>query len=605
MPTAPDLVPSQVPQGFAPEVSLPVPVDAFGGAVGKALEGLGGAIEGASDKIWSRAMEMQNLQNETQAKEADAKYMMESGKMHADFINNEGLNAGPEALTKHIQDLQDKRTEIRSGLNPMAAKMYDASSLSFMGRNIFNAAGHSGQQMKVAANNASDSRIQLAKTSIGDNPNDDINVGRMTRVIESETDAKGRNSGWTPEQIAATKQSEVSEAVGHRILGIAKVNAPKAQRMLDDAVESKTLTPGVAEKITATVQNEFRTQGSRFIADKVLAGRRSGDEENRPVQEYVDAALEEAKKYNSKDPQFDDSVRSRVVTDYNRQRAIETDTDNSNTRTVGMAMLKANAEGNLPTSIEELKAIDPKVSPAWDELQRNPAKAQAVLKQLERNATGTHVVTTPENLQQFHTFRGQAMAGSDEERSAFMSKNFATESALTLTQRNGLMSLQDQMKHRAAISAADDPRTSRALRLLQPDLVAAGITPKGSEDARKDYFTFVGSLQDQLDQYGKDHPGKLPTMEEVRTIGGQLMQKQVTSKGIIYDTREPSYKLSVPSEESKRIAADPYWAKRGITPNDSMISRIYRAEQFKERYGGAAKAPATAAFPPNAAEGSQ
>jgi len=228
-----------------------------------------------------------------------------------------------------------------------------------------------------------------------------------------------------------------------------------------------------------------------------------------------------------------------------------------------------------------------------------------VLKQLERNATGTHVVTTPENLQQFHTFRGQAMAGSDEERSAFMSKNFATESALTLTQRNGLMSLQDQMKHRAAISAADDPRTSRALRLLQPDLVAAGITAKGGEDNRKDYFSFVGSLQDQLDQSGKDHPGKLPSMEEVRTIGAQLMQEQVTSKGIIYDTREPSYKLSVPSEESKRIAADPYWAKRGITPNDSMISRIYRAEQFKERYGGAAKAPATAAFPPNAPESPQ
>lgn len=603
MAQAPDLVPSQVPQGFAPEVSLPVPVDAFGGAVGKALEGLGGAIEGASDKIWSRAMEMQNLQNETQAKEADAQYMMQSGKMHADFINNEGLNAGPEALAKHIQDLQDKRTEIRAGLNPMAAKMYDASSLSFMGRNIFNAAGHSGQQMKVAANNASDSRIQLAKTSIGDNPDDEISVSRMTRVIESETDAKGRNSGWTPEQIAATKQSEVSEAVGHRILGIAKVNAPKAQRMLDDAIESKTLTPGVAEKITATVQNEFRTQGSRFIADKVLAGRRSGDEENRPVQEYVDAALEEAKKYNSKDPQFDDSVRSRVVTDYNRQRAIETDTDNSNTRTVGMAMLKANAEGSLPTSIEELKAIDPKVSPAWDELQRNPAKAQAVLKQLERNASGTHVLTTPENLQQFHTFRGQAMAGSDEERAGFMSKNFATESSLTITQRNGLMSLQDQMKHRAAISAADDPRTSRALRMLQPMLNDAKISAKG--DTRDDYFSFVGSLQDQLDQFHKDHPGKLPSMEEVQTMGAQLMQQNVTSKGILWDTKEPIYKQAVPDEESKRIAADPYWAKRGITPNDFMISRIYRAEQFKERYGGAAKAPATAAFPPNAPEGSQ
>jgi len=39
--------------------------------------------------------------------------------------------------------------------NPMAQKMFDGSSLSFMGRTIFNAAGHAAQQTKVAANNAS------------------------------------------------------------------------------------------------------------------------------------------------------------------------------------------------------------------------------------------------------------------------------------------------------------------------------------------------------------------------------------------------------------------------------------------------------------------
>src|SRR6266436_4354778 len=223
MPTVPGLTPTAQPSALAPEVNLPVPVDAFGGAIGHALEGLGGQVEQASDRIWQRAMEMQGLKNETEAKEADAQYMMKSGIMHADFVNKEGLNAGPEALQKHIQELQDLRVSIRGGLsNPAAQRMYDGSSLGFMGRNIFNAAGHSGQQMKVAANGASDARIALAKTSIGDNPDDDINVARMQRVIESEVDAKGSSSrgGWSSEQIEATKQSEVSEAIAHRILGI-------------------------------------------------------------------------------------------------------------------------------------------------------------------------------------------------------------------------------------------------------------------------------------------------------------------------------------------------------------------------------------------------
>src|SRR5258708_5871976 len=148
MAQVPGLTPSAQPGALAPEVNLPVPVDAFGGAIGHALEGLGSQIEQSSDRIWSRAVEMQGLKNETDAKEADAKYMMQSGIMHADFINKEGQNAGPEALQKHIQDLQDLRVNIRGSLsNPAAQRMYDGSSLVFMGLNIFNAAEPSVQHM--------------------------------------------------------------------------------------------------------------------------------------------------------------------------------------------------------------------------------------------------------------------------------------------------------------------------------------------------------------------------------------------------------------------------------------------------------------------------
>src|SRR6185312_13570799 len=138
MPQVPGLAPTAEPSGYASEVNLPVPVDAFGGALGHALEGLGGQVEKASNEIWHQAMAIQGLHNETEAKEADAQYMMKSGLLHADFINREGLNAGPDALKKHIQELQDLRVNIRNGLsNPAAQRMYDASSIGFMGRNIF------------------------------------------------------------------------------------------------------------------------------------------------------------------------------------------------------------------------------------------------------------------------------------------------------------------------------------------------------------------------------------------------------------------------------------------------------------------------------------
>src|SRR5712664_2564623 len=143
MPTVPGLVPDQTPSmGGTPDIALAVPVDAFGGAVGHALSGLGHDIEGASDKIWAQAMHMKGLQNETEAKEGDATLMTESSKLHAAFNAKEGMNASPAALEAHIKELQDLRVKIRNGLsNPEAQRMYDGSSLSFIGRTIFNAAG--------------------------------------------------------------------------------------------------------------------------------------------------------------------------------------------------------------------------------------------------------------------------------------------------------------------------------------------------------------------------------------------------------------------------------------------------------------------------------
>src|SRR5258707_9542299 len=234
MPQVPGLVPTERPsaQG-APEANVSISADAFGGVVGHALSGLGTTIEGAGDKIWQRAVEMQNLQNETEAKNADAQYMMEAGKLHADFSVLEGTQAH-EAFPKYMQDLQDRRTESRDGLsNPMAQKMYDGSSLSTMGRSIFNGAGHAAQQMKVASNNASTARVDQMVNGIGASPNDEVTYERYKQGIRSEVQSQGERNGWLPDQIKATSDAKVSEATATRIAAMSKTDVFGAQRLLD------------------------------------------------------------------------------------------------------------------------------------------------------------------------------------------------------------------------------------------------------------------------------------------------------------------------------------------------------------------------------------
>lgn len=608
MPQAPGTVPGLIPdvepssQGTQ-DVNLPVPVDAFGGAVGHALANIGQDVVHGSDQIWQRAVDLQNLNNETAAKDADAQYMIQSGKLHADFLNKEGINAGPEALAKHIQDLQDLRTNIRSGLNPMAARMYDASSLSFMGRNIFNAAGHSGQQMKVAANNASSARIQIAQSNMGNDPTDDVGVQRAAQVIRSEVDAQGRNNGWSPDQTEATKQAQVSTGIAHQILGISRTNAIGAQRALDTARKNGLITAQDADRVQGSVQSQFRDQGSRVIADKVLADRRAGEdgEDEKTEDDYVQEGMAEADKYNSDDPLFKDFVRDRIITQYKKQKMIERDTADQNVTTVGKAMMKANGEGMAPTSIEELKAIDPEVSAAWDALSSQPKVQQQILNQLQRNASGANrVPITTENLQQFHMWKGIALSGNDDARAGFMSHNFAAEPKMAVSQKNALMNLQDAMRKQSQ----SDPRVARALNILRPDLVAAGIDPRGGDANRQSYYQYTGALADALEQYQTDHPGKMPSVDEVKTIGAQLMQEHATGRRgwMIFDSETaPFYQMPVPSDEYDRIKSDSAWAKRGITPTDSMIQRIYHAEQFRKLYGGSAPKQ-EAQFPPNAPE---
>src|SRR5712664_2051469 len=330
MPQVPGLVPTETPSlGGAPNINVAVPTDAFGGAVGHALEGLGRDISGAGDKIWQQAMNMQGLQNETEAKNADAEYMMKAGMKHAEFNVKEGNNASPQAMEAHIKELQDLRVATRSGLsNPMAQKMFDGSSLSFMGRTIFNAAGHAAQQTKVAANNASTARVAATQDNIAGAPTDDVTFQRGVRAIQSEVEAQGRNSGWSPEQTEETSKQKVSETLAKRTASLARTDAIGAQKMYEQGAKSKALLPMDALKVQATIQTQYRQQGSRIIADQVLGKLRDGDDEgDKSLNDYISEGMTKVTEgdLDKNDPLFKDFVRERITADYNRHKSVVRD----------------------------------------------------------------------------------------------------------------------------------------------------------------------------------------------------------------------------------------------------------------------------------------
>ncbi len=586
MPQVPGLTPQVAPsEGGVPSVGVPVPVDAFGGAVGHALQGLGTSIEGASDRIWQRAVDIQNMNNETSAKEADAKYMIESSKLHEEFAQLEG-QAAHDAFPGYIQRLQDLRTSIRGGLpNAMAQRMYDASSLSFMGRTVFNIAGHAGQQAMVAANNASSARIDAAKQSNEANPDDDLNAARMKRVVETEVEAQGARSGWLPDQIEETKKAQVSDAIARRINGKVKKDVYGAQRMLDEAVAGHMILPTVADKIQDTVTAQMRQVGSRNIADIVLKARKAGEEPDlRSENEYVADGLAKMKELglDKRDPQMADFVENRVRASYRSQKSSERDAQWTAEQTIIGAMNKGNNEGVLPTSPEELALIDPAAKDAWD---RIGDKRQSVyMQRFAENAIGEPKAWTADSVKKFQFLKGLAHTNPIE----FMGYDLSADAEMP---HRGKVIL-NQMQKSLRKDLQTDPRVGRALGILQGAMNAAGVDKKNKDD----YNQFVGQLSDQLDEFQAKNK-RTPTIEEVQTIGKQLMDEHVSGMMDRIFGGYKTYQMPVPDDDAKRIRQDPGWAKIGVEPTDYWVARQYHREQFNKLYG-AKKTTAPGGKPP-------
>ncbi len=253
-----------------------VPSAAFGGEVAQAVSGLGHTVAGAGDEIFSRAIALQNIQNEAEATEADAKYMIEAGKIHADFNAKEG-NERVQAFPKYQQDLQDIRQKIRGGLtSPMSQKMFDRSSLSTMGRTIF------------------------TKTF-----QDKIQQARHNAITIAA--AKGFEPGSAQEQLLI--QQATSNLWSSKIDGKSRTDPYTANRWLSQ--HRTELTDDDYHSLSNTVRNQSRAIDSVNIANEVYdAGKAGPDKPGKSLGEMEEEAVAKAKEHDPDDPLLVQHTRS-------------------------------------------------------------------------------------------------------------------------------------------------------------------------------------------------------------------------------------------------------------------------------------------------------
>lgn len=547
---------------------------AFGGGVGEAFSGLGGALTKAGDELFARAQAMQQLNNEAAANDADAQYMMKTGELHAQYNSTTG-KAAVDAYPQYIKDIQQLREDIGSTLgSPDAKRLYDNRTKGTMGRTIFNGAGHAATEQKRYVAGASQAVVDATVNQTLQNPKDEVSFQRGLKEAEFQVrDKQSFLGGWSPEKTEEEVSKTKSSMITARIQGMSRTDPFEAKRLLEQ--NKGILRADDFDKSEKVVQTQLFTTGARNISADINKDLFESDSKlpDRGLDERVKEGTRLAEKMFPDDKLFPTYVANRIRADYDARKRDIKDSDDHARLNINSGI---NGEmGKVPTSVEELRALSPDIARGWDMLPAG--KKGPFLNALAKNARGD----VPETEERFRTYmglRGKATSINADDRAEFLSMN-VVDADIPRKWRTQLLKMQESLK----ANSEADPRVNRAMRILTD----AGIAPRRDQD-KEGNFVFRGGLQEALDVFSKASPGKQPTLEEVKQIGTQLVQEQRDPNKFdifgLLDRKSKLYEMTVPNDIIEKIKEDPRFKGTGIVPTDEQIRQEYVRLQYRKLY---------------------
>ena len=316
--------PTTQPQSPGEGISISTPGAAFGENIGAALQHLGTTTEQVGGELFQRAIALQDLRNETAARQADADYAEKQGELHAQYTSLEG-KAAVDGLQKYITDSKALRDQFRNNLGtPNAQKMYDSSSLSFLQRNIFNAAGHAGNENKrYVVGTAQAQADTTARTFV--NPSSDGEFNDKLSTIDSSAETLAGAQNWSDDQKNDWLLNQKSHLWSARLTQIGTTDAPKALDMLD--ANKQGMTQPDYDRTQQRLLSQNRAVGSQILADKVY-------DPNKSLTTLEGEVKDQADKFSHGDPEFLPHALSAIRGKYNQDKYATLQENHSNEQTV-------------------------------------------------------------------------------------------------------------------------------------------------------------------------------------------------------------------------------------------------------------------------------
>lgn len=554
-------------------VNVPTPIAAFGGTIAEAIGSSGKALERAGDEIMQRAVAIKQLENETEAREADAEYTVAMGELRAKYHSLEGRNA-VSAFPQYQQDVRKLQQDFSSRMsNPMSKRIFDRESRGMMARSIFSGAGHSATQNRLWAERASVARTDTTISSTLQDGSPTAIV-QARRTIEDESHNLAGLNGWDEASRERWAREQNSKLITTQVRRLANDDPFEAKRFLDEnraQLDDKDIL-----RAEQTVQTSLYRKGSLKIANEINDQPIEGGD---TLERRVERAKEKAQQLVPDDKEFAQFAADQVITGYNRQRGLRQEVTNERRNVIESALIGGLGDGKIPASLDELRSLSPEAATAWDSLK--PADQRKYMGIMAKLSKGD-VAWTPERLREMEKLKG--LAHTDP--AAFMSRDLAGED-LPLSARKQLLDLRVALAKRSG----GDPRLSSALQMLRPMLRSAGIMSDQDKDR---YNQFVGGLLDSLADWQKANPGKVPKKEDYEKMGTNLLSNQrdptkYTVFGLFPNRQTPLFEQSLPEALLEEFKNDPRWQGREPTAVElEQFRRQYIRKRYQELFGGAA-----------------
>ena len=295
-------IPETAPQMDAtPTVHADVSASAFGASTAQGLSGLGHGLEKAGGELWTRAIALQTLDQQTKALNASADAADKISDVYAQYSTLEGREA-MAALPKFKQQVIDIHKQIGEGLeSDYARKQYMQESRSMQTRVFFSAAKHAGDQFKHYLTGSSQASIEAARRTVGTLPDDDGVYQSALKTNESQAKTMGQLKGWSDEQTKNFLDQANSATVVSRAQALAEKDPVAAQRFLEKATGKGLVSGDDAAKMTHYIRSQKNNVMARVEGAKFMEGETGTFGERKvPMDQLLNAvgSTESSGRYN-------------------------------------------------------------------------------------------------------------------------------------------------------------------------------------------------------------------------------------------------------------------------------------------------------------------